>query len=183
MNPIEGRASEEVLRATARDATQLLLNSILSCPIETSHEGTIITLPEGTTHLPREKPVPAEKKAETKWEKFARLKGIASKRRRGDGKLVFDEESGEWVPSWGYKGKNKADENAWLVEMDSSKFADNDDPRAVLRKERKDRAKNSGQVSAKSSKAIKDAKMALGIRSTSGGKAKVGKVKHRSRRH
>jgi len=31
---------------------------------------------------------------------------------------VYDEEKGEWVPRWGYKGKNKKGEDDWLVEVD-----------------------------------------------------------------
>lgn len=36
-------------------------------------------------------------------------------------KLVYDEASGEWVPKWGYKGKNKQGEGDWLVEVDMKK--------------------------------------------------------------
>lgn len=32
--------------------------------------------------------------------------------------MVYDEEKGEWVPKWGYKGINKATEGEWLVEVD-----------------------------------------------------------------
>lgn len=36
--------------------------------------------------------------------------------------MVYDEESGEWVKKWGYKGKNKEGEgNDWLVELDEKK--------------------------------------------------------------
>ncbi len=36
--------------------------------------------------------------------------------------MVYDEESGEWVRKWGYKGKNKEGEgNDWLVELDEKK--------------------------------------------------------------
>ena len=36
--------------------------------------------------------------------------------------MVYDEESGEWVRKWGYKGKNKEGEgNDWLVELDDKK--------------------------------------------------------------
>ena len=38
--------------------------------------------------------------------------------------MVFDEEKGEWVAKWGYKGANKAGEGDWLVEVDEK---DNDD--------------------------------------------------------
>jgi len=35
--------------------------------------------------------------------------------------MVYDEESGEWVKKWGYKGKNKSGEGDWLVELDEKK--------------------------------------------------------------
>ncbi len=77
-----------------------------------------MTLPPPTTPLPREKPLPA-KKEQTKWEKFAAKKGIKDKKK--EGKLVFDEETQEWVPKWGYKGKNKDGEGDWIVEVDEKK--------------------------------------------------------------
>lgn len=35
--------------------------------------------------------------------------------------MVYDENTGEWVPKWGYKGANKAGENDWIVEVDEKK--------------------------------------------------------------
>jgi regulator of ribosome biosynthesis len=35
--------------------------------------------------------------------------------------MVYDEESGEWVKKWGYKGKNKGTDGDWLVELDDEK--------------------------------------------------------------
>lgn len=54
----------------------------------------------------------------TKWQAFAATKGIAPKPRRD--RLVFDEEKQDWVPKWGYKGKNKELENQWIVEVPSN---------------------------------------------------------------
>lgn len=34
---------------------------------------------------------------------------------------MFDEGKQEWVPRWGYKGKNKEGEGDWLVEVDPEK--------------------------------------------------------------
>lgn len=128
-NPLELPRSEPLnvsLKATARDGTQSLLNQLLTtCPITSSAQnGVLLTLPPPTTVLPRHKPLPTPKPP-TKWELFARKKGIgkysnkpgaalADKERRK--KLVYDEEKGEWVPRWGYKGKNKSDDE-WLVEV------------------------------------------------------------------
>jgi regulator of ribosome biosynthesis len=36
-------------------------------------------------------------------------------------KLVYDEDKGEWVPKWGYKGKNKNGEGDWLIEVNEKK--------------------------------------------------------------
>ena len=59
--------------------------------------------------------------------------------------MIYDEATGEWVPKWGYKGKNKAEENQWLVELDDKKVpkkgGDMDNPRALSRQERLDRIK------------------------------------------
>lgn len=54
--------------------------------------------------------------------------------------MVYDEASGEWVPKWGYKGKNKDVENQWLVEIDDKKTdkeGDELDPRKMSREQRK----------------------------------------------
>lgn len=85
----------------------------------------------------QEKPIP-KKKPMTKWEQFAARKGIKPKEKSG--KLVFDENSGEWVPKWGYKGKNKQIDDQWLVEVDDKvKNTNNEliDPRTLRRAERR----------------------------------------------
>ncbi|KAL2046209.1 hypothetical protein N7G274_001656 [Stereocaulon virgatum] len=120
-NPLPPSPTPALLATTARECAQSLLNQLLlTCPI-TSHptSGVLMTLPPPTTPIPREKPLPA-KREETKWEKFAKKKGIKDKK-RGEGKMVFDEASGEWVPRWGYKGRNKSGEGEWIVEVDEKK--------------------------------------------------------------
>ena len=84
----------------------------------------LLTLPPATFALPREKPLPPAKE-KTKWEKFAAKKGIGASGKKGGkdgtGKMVYDEAKGEWVPKWGYKGKNKDGEGEWIVEVDEKK--------------------------------------------------------------
>jgi regulator of ribosome biosynthesis len=139
-NPVPASANEEVLAATARDAAQALINQLLStCEIKSNSDGVHLVLPAPSTLIPREKLIPAAKEA-TKWERFAAKKGIKDKKR--DGKLVYDDAKGEWVPKWGYKGKNKGDENDWLVEVDEKReeaTGEAHDKRADGRKERKER--------------------------------------------
>ena len=119
-------------------------------------QGVFLSLPPSSTALPRHKPLPTPKPP-TKWELFARKKGIgkyntkpgaalADKERRK--KLVYDEQKGEWVPKWGYKGKNKADQDDWLVEVDDKDWKKEADTaaggssiRGLSRADRKDKVK------------------------------------------
>jgi regulator of ribosome biosynthesis len=120
-NPLPDSPTAADLSAIARDCAQALINQLLTTGSFTASkaDGVLLALPAPTTPLPREKPLPAEKQ-ETRWERFARKKGIKD-RKRGEGKLVYDEAKGEWVPGWGYKGKNKGEEGQWLVEVDERK--------------------------------------------------------------
>ena len=149
----------ETLKSIARDGAQSLLNTLLTtCPIKSTPEGLLMTLPAPTNYLPRWKPLP-KPKTPTKWEQFARKKGIgkfggslkggaAQEDRRRN--LVYDEEKGEWVKKWGYKGANKKDEGQWLVELDDEKVkretegaaqGKNVSVRMEGRRERKERVK------------------------------------------
>ncbi|KIW51285.1 hypothetical protein PV05_10023 [Exophiala xenobiotica] len=141
------------LQTIARDGAQSLLNTLLTtCTITSTPDGLLMSLPPASAPLPRWKPLP-KPKAPTKWELFARKKGIgkyagnlkggaALEDRRKN--LVYDEESGEWVKKWGYKGKNKAAENEWLVEVDDDKAqkeSEGTSVRAEGRRERMERIK------------------------------------------
>jgi len=120
-NPLPPKPTDADISLAARDCAQGLINQLLTaCPI-ISHpkDGVLLTLPPSITLLPREKPLPAEKQ-ETKWEKFAKKKGIKDKK-RGEGKMVYDDEKGGWVPKWGYKGRNKDGEGDWIVEVAEKK--------------------------------------------------------------
>lgn len=130
---------EQYLRETTRDNVQLLVNQILSLPLQKKDNITLVTLPDPLFKLPREKSIPKPKEP-TRWEKFAAKKGIQKKGK--EGKLVFDEESQKWVNKWGYKGINKKIDNQWAVEVASSDDKGNSeeallDPRKLHRDERK----------------------------------------------
>jgi regulator of ribosome biosynthesis len=70
-------------------------------------------LPPIETPLPRAKPLPKPKPM-TKWELFAKAKGIQKKVRE---KKIWDEEKQEWVERWGKNGKNKQLEEQWITEV------------------------------------------------------------------
>ncbi|KAK5990412.1 Regulator of ribosome biosynthesis [Cladobotryum mycophilum] len=145
-NPVtlDRSALEQSLAEIARDGAQSLINQLLStCPLKSTTDGVLLTLPQPTTRLPREKPVP-QVKPPTKWERFAAKKGIKPKTREQRKNLAFDEESGEWKRKWGYQALNKKGENDWLVEVDPKKEAERKEGTSVRgdgRRERKEKIK------------------------------------------
>ncbi|KAI9000766.1 ribosome biogenesis regulatory protein-domain-containing protein [Trametes punicea] len=145
LNPIDAESYEanleDYLMSTARDGVQTLIASLFSLPTTSSPDGPLAQLPAPTTQLPRAKPLPKPKPL-TKWEKFAKAKGIQKKRRD---KKVWDEEKQEWVDRWGWKGSNKKEETQWLSEVPANADVDYD-PAKVARDARKARvAKNERQ--------------------------------------
>ncbi|KAL8598248.1 hypothetical protein ACOMHN_035198 [Nucella lapillus] len=105
------KQKEQFLLNISRDNVQVLVNSLNQLPTEQKDGITIAKLPEPTTVLPREKPVPKAKQA-TKWEQFARLKGIQNKKKQ---RMLWDEESQQYKPRWGYKRKDET--KSWLLEV------------------------------------------------------------------
>ncbi|XP_034562617.1 ribosome biogenesis regulatory protein homolog [Notolabrus celidotus] len=103
---------DEFLLALARDNTQLLINEVWKQPTERVQEAIVAKLPDPTTPLPREKP-PPKPRAPTKWEEFAKLKGIQKKKKTN---LVWDETAKEWRRRWGYKRVNDGTKE-WLIEV------------------------------------------------------------------
>ncbi|CZR50996.1 probable regulator of ribosome biosynthesis [Phialocephala subalpina] len=140
---------EDDLAATARDGAQALLNQLLStCPIASTPNGVLLSLPGIETKLPREKPLPPPK-AQTTWEKFAAKKGIKSKTAEERKKMQYDEATGEWVPKWGYKGANKKADEAWIVEVDEKKERERKEGTQVQgdgRRERKEKVRRNERL-------------------------------------
>lgn len=109
---------EQSLAEVARDGAQVLINQLLTtCALTSTTDGVLLTLPQPTTRLPREKPIP-QVKPPTKWERFAAKKGIKAKTREARRNLAYDETTGEWTRKWGYKGLNKKGEDAPIMEVD-----------------------------------------------------------------
>ncbi|XP_068588466.1 ribosome biogenesis regulatory protein homolog [Cebidichthys violaceus] len=137
-NRIESRdfreqKKEDFLRSLARDNTQLLINEIWKQPTERVEEAIVTKLPDTVTPLPREKP-PPKPKAPTKWEEFAKLKGIQNKKKTN---LVWDENAKDWRRRWGYK-RAKDDTKEWLIEVPETADPNEDQfaKRATAKKER-----------------------------------------------
>ncbi|KAG7398014.1 Cysteine protease atg4c [Phytophthora boehmeriae] len=123
--------NEKALALHARENVQLLINHIFELPREMSDMGPLAQLPAPESVIPREKPLP-KPKVETKWEKFAKEKGIEKRKKS---RKVFDEATGEWSHTWGY---NRADDDMkdWAVEM---KEGDMDDPWTKRKQEKRAR--------------------------------------------
>ena len=128
-----GEGAGAYLLATARENAQLLTNKLYEL-LAAAPKKDVIPLPPPTTKLPREKPLPKPRPL-TRWERFAKEKGIVKKKRS---KMVWDEDHQRWAPRYGYGRANNTKEAPWLIEAKPG-----DDPsvdpfevRAEARKER-----------------------------------------------
>ncbi|XP_065175981.1 ribosome biogenesis regulatory protein homolog [Sycon ciliatum] len=124
---------EEYVRSVTRDNLQLLVNEVWKLPAERAEDAVVVALPPGTTLLPREKPVP-KPRPPTKWEKYAKQKGIVKRKRL---QMVYDEEAKEYKPRHGYKRVN--DEKAvWALPVpeQGDPMEDQFEKRANAKKER-----------------------------------------------
>lgn len=141
---LDKSALEQSLAEVARDGAQSLINQLLTtCALTSTSDGVLLTLPQPSTRLPREKPVPQEKPP-TKWERFAAKKGIKAKTRDARRNLAYDETSGEWTRKWGYKGLNKKGEDAPIMEVDMQKERERKEGTTIRgdgRRDRKERIK------------------------------------------
>ncbi|KAG5184542.1 ribosome biogenesis regulatory protein-domain-containing protein [Tribonema minus] len=108
---------ERALMERARMGVQQLMAKLFTLPSEPSNVGPVAHLPaEEVTQVPREKPLP-KPRAETKWEKFAKEKGIKAKK---SSRMVWDEDHKEWRPNWGYKRGNDGVLDLPIVEHKSN---------------------------------------------------------------
>jgi hypothetical protein len=95
----DSKKLETKLNESAQRAAQLLYKKLLDLPTETSDVGILHVLPPEVFVLPRAYRLP-EKKPETRWEKFAKDKGIQKKKRD---RMIYDEDSQQFMPRFGYK--------------------------------------------------------------------------------
>ncbi|XP_048385206.1 ribosome biogenesis regulatory protein homolog [Stegostoma tigrinum] len=125
--------AEAWLRSLARDNTQLLLNAVWQLPSEKLQEGIVALLPPPSTLIPREKAVP-KPRPPTRWEQFAKLKGIRKKKKSN---LVWDESRKEWRRRWGYQRAND-ETKEWVLEVPESADPSEDQfaKRVAAKKER-----------------------------------------------
>ena len=108
------RSGDGYLSRTARENAQLLVNQLYTL-FATQDTKVLIRLPPPEIALPREKPLPKPKPL-TRWEKFAKEKGILKKKRS---KMVWDEAAQRWAPRYGYGRANDPNDKMkdWMVEV------------------------------------------------------------------
>lgn len=81
---------DEYLKALTRDNVQLLINQVWSLPTERVDEAIVVKLPKPKFVIPRARAIPKPRPL-TKWQQFAKDKGIRTKK-KGRSKLQWDDE-------------------------------------------------------------------------------------------
>jgi regulator of ribosome biosynthesis len=125
------------LAERATDGLQALVSAVFSLPAEATDEGRVVALPKAAYRLPREKPIPRDRPL-TKWEQFAKEKGIQKRQRRD--RLVWDEDVQDFIPRFGAGSSRTLEQGAILPH--SNKLAQGDDPFAAARREKKTRVRD-----------------------------------------
>ena len=149
-------------RATAR--TQQLVEQLFSAPGagRPSEGGRLVVLPDGSTPVPRAKPVPVAK-PQTRWEKFAQEKGIMKKKRS---RFVLDEKHDVERPRYGYGRVDTDGTSEMVLEHKPSMndgLDDGIDPFTQADNKKKDRiAKNKEQQRMNQRRSMKESTSRLG---------------------
>ena len=129
----------DFLLSLARDNTQLLLNSIWDLDTERVEDAVTAKFPPPSYVLPREKPVPKPKPM-TKWEKYAKEKGIEKKKKKD--RLVWDDVVQKWIPQFGYKKVQAEADKNWAIPVKHN-HDPNEDPYEKLAEDKREKvAKN-----------------------------------------
>ncbi|BFU19032.1 ribosome biogenesis regulatory protein, putative [Entamoeba histolytica HM-1:IMSS-B] len=102
----------------AKEASKTLIDNIYAREDVSDHSdpslGKVVILDEPEMKFPREKPLPASKEP-TKWELFAKRKGIKKTKKSGK---VWNQETHSWVPRFGMGSAKqiKKKTEGWIVE-------------------------------------------------------------------
>ncbi|XP_043289946.1 ribosome biogenesis regulatory protein homolog [Venturia canescens] len=134
--------ADEYLKGLTRDNVQLLINKVWSLPTERVDEAVVAKLPKPKYIIPRSRTIPKPRPL-TKWQQFAKDKGIRTKK-KGRSKLQWDDELRKWVPTFGYQKVKAQEQKEWLVELgDDNNPKSESDPRTASSTAKQERtAKN-----------------------------------------
>jgi len=108
------KTNDDLLLEKATDGCTQLLKGLWELETEKTDAGPLAVLPSYFTNkTPRELP-PPQQKATSKWEKFAKEKGISEKEKRS--RKVWDEGTRSWSYLTGYqKSGNENDPESWPI--------------------------------------------------------------------
>lgn len=106
---------ESYLKNLTRDNVQVLFNKIWELPTERRDGDIVVKLAAGLYKLPRAKRLP-KPRVPTKWEQFAKVKGI-QKKRKNTSKLSWDDQLRKWVPLYGFRRAQAQREKDWVLEV------------------------------------------------------------------
>ncbi|KAK2393218.1 hypothetical protein P8452_15266 [Trifolium repens] len=130
------QSRQELVKECLQKGTELvqaIADSLFTLPSTEDVDGPLVKLPPPTTKLPREKHMPRPRPP-TKWEEFAKKKGIINRKKD---KVVFDEQSETWKRRHGYDRAN--DEEAIPIIEAKPTDDPNEDPFAKRRENKKGR--------------------------------------------
>ncbi|XP_015782229.1 ribosome biogenesis regulatory protein homolog [Tetranychus urticae] len=143
-NPLDSNElrskKEDYLLNLAKTNGQFLMNNLADLETETVEGYTCVKLPAGKTPIPRALPIP-KPKPPTKWETYAKEKGIQHKKRE---KLVWDDVAKQWKPRYGYNRINST-KDQWVVEVPQNKDENTDMFEEIQEAKREKVAKNEFQ--------------------------------------
>jgi len=129
---INSSSCDAHLRRLASENIKLIFRDLVNLP-KAEAGTTLVTLPDTSFRLPRWKPIPKEK-GETKWEKFAKEKGIDNRKKRD--RMLWNDDTQTWAPRYGYGKHVEGGEQAeWCIELDDAD--DNNVDKFKQRKETK----------------------------------------------
>ena len=131
---------EPTLQAITRDNVQLLINKVWTLPTKCVEEVIVAELPKAKYVLPRSRKVP-KPKALTKWEQFAKEKGI-KKKKRDKAKLKWDDILQKWTPTYGFRRAEADQQKEWLVECKEDGKPVEDPFQAIKTAKNEKKAKN-----------------------------------------
>eukprot|EP01127_Copromyxa_protea_P004350 TRINITY_DN14216_c0_g1_i1.p1 TRINITY_DN14216_c0_g1~~TRINITY_DN14216_c0_g1_i1.p1 ORF type:complete len:307 (+),score=98.36 TRINITY_DN14216_c0_g1_i1:54-974(+) len=127
----------KLIKDHAERVVQGLFDQVFNLPVTKSDVGPLAQLPYPKTGIPREKPIP-KPKPPTKWEAFAKEKGIQKQKKRS--RMAFDEVSGEYKPRFGAGRAADPVADSWVLEDKPGelKHYGAEDPFELARKKKKD---------------------------------------------
>jgi len=131
-----------LVKAQAERCLQHLFNKVFTLPVTKSDVGALAELRPPTYRLPREKHAPQAKEP-TKWETFAKSKGIQKRKRS---RMVFDDTQGEYKPRWGKDRVRDPVADSWVLpdkplQLEKSGAQDPFEMAMMNKKESKERQK------------------------------------------